>query len=359
MYRKGGTRVELRKIKTDLAKDKTVKTGDRLGREYARGILLTLVLALVANQIVQLPFFSIMGIMIISIMLGMVWSGIMGAQSQATLGITFSSKYLLRAGIILMGLRLNLNQIFESGLTILVIDAIVIVFTLVVMIGLGKLLKVDLHLNTLIAVGTAICGAAAIVAVASVMKSKKEYTALAVACIAILGTIGALGYIFLYPVLNLDSYSYGVLVGATLHELAHVIAAAVPGGEVSSETAIIVKLGRVALLIPVAIMIGSIFSKMERKGVKKRSSIKNLPVPWFILGFLAMSCLNTFIPLPDLFVNTLLIVSVFFLSMAMAGLGLSIKFSDFKKVGFKPVLVGVIGFIALAAVGPVLLLLIN
>ena len=351
--------MELRKLKTDLVKEKAVKLKVVKGKEYVRGILLTLVLALVANQIEQLPFFSIMGIMIISIMLGMLWAGIMGTQPGANHGITFSSKYLLRAGIILMGLRLNLNQIFESGLTILFIDAIVIVFTLVVMIGLGKLLKVDLHLNTLIAVGTAICGAAAIVAVASVIKSKKEFTALAVACIAILGTIGALGYIFLFPVLNLDSYSYGVLVGSTLHELAHVIAAAVPGGEVSSETAIIVKLGRVALLIPVAIIIGFIFSKIGRGNVKEKSSIKHLPVPWFIFGFLAMSCINTFILLPEELVNGLLIVSVFLLSMAMAGLGLGIKFSDFKKVGFKPVLVGVIGFIALTALGPVLLLLIN
>ncbi|MBM7662882.1 putative integral membrane protein (TIGR00698 family) [Bacillus mesophilus] len=351
--------METQKIKTEIVKDKAVNLKGIKGKEYVRGILLTLVLALVANQIVQLPFFSIMGIMIISIMLGMIWSGIMGTQPQANHGITFSSKYLLRAGIILMGLRLNLSQIFESGLTILLIDAIVIGFTLAVMIGLGKLLKVDLHLNTLIAVGTAICGAAAIVAVASVIKSKKEFTALAVACIAILGTIGALGYIFLYPYLHLDSYSYGVLVGSTLHELAHVIAAAVPGGEVSSETAIIVKLGRVALLIPVAIMIGFIFSKIGKGNVKEKSSIKNLPVPWFIFGFLAMSCLNTFILLPEGLVNGLLLLSVFLLSMAMAGLGLSIKFSDFKKVGFKPVLVGVIGFIALAALGPVLLLLIN
>jgi uncharacterized integral membrane protein (TIGR00698 family) len=349
--------MELRKLKPEYVEETALKTmvGKVKTKDYIRGILLTLILALVANQITQLPFFSIMGIMIISIMLGMLWTMIMGTQQGANLGITFSSKYLLRAGIILMGLRLNLSQIFESGLNILFVDAIVIVFTLALMMGLGKLLKIDLHLNTLIAVGTAICGAAAIVAVASVIKSKKEYTALAVACIAILGTIGALGYIFLYPILNLNSYSYGVLVGATLHELAHVIAAAVPGGEVSSETAIIVKLGRVALLIPVAIIIGSIFSKM---GSKEKTSIKNLPVPWFILGFLGMSCVNTFISLPKGLLDALIMVSVFLLSMAMAGLGLGIKMADFKKVGVKPVLVGIIGFIALTALGPVLLLII-
>jgi uncharacterized integral membrane protein (TIGR00698 family) len=345
------------KIKQDMAIEEKKKFQWTKGKEYVRGIILTLVLALVANQIAQLPFFSIMGIMIISIILGMLWRAMMGVQQQASLGITFSSKILLRAGIILMGLRLNLSQIFESGLSVLLIDSIVIVFTLIVMIGLGKLLKIDPHLNTLIAVGTAICGAAAIVAVASVIKSKKEYTALAVACIAILGTIGALGYIFLYPVMELDSYSYGVLVGSTLHELAHVIAAAIPGGEVSSETAILVKLGRVALLIPVAIVIGFIFSKKDSRRLRGNTQLKNLPIPWFIFGFLGMSCLNTYIPLPEILVNTLVLVSVFLLSMAMAGLGLGIKFGDFKQVGLKPVIVGVIGFVALAALGPILLLL--
>jgi uncharacterized integral membrane protein (TIGR00698 family) len=327
-------------------------------KAFMSGIILTLVLALIAGQIANLPFFSIMGIMIISILLGMSWKSMMGVQQEAVAGINFSSKKLLRVGIILLGLRLNLTQIAEAGISIILIDAIVIAFTLVVMIALGKAFKINKHLSALIAVGTAVCGAAAIVAVAPLIKAKKEYIALSVACIAILGTFGAIGYIFIYPFIDLNDYSYGVLVGATLHELAHVIAAGIPGGETGSETALLVKLGRVALLIPVAIIMEFLFSRNQIKADKKKKSIKELPIPWFIFGFLAMSIINTIGLVPEFLTNILILISVYLLSMAMAGLGLGINFGDFKKVGFKPVLVGILGFFALAAIGPLLLYLI-
>jgi uncharacterized integral membrane protein (TIGR00698 family) len=323
-----------------------------------RGIVLTGILTIVAKQITSLPFLSIMGIMIISILLGMSWRSMMGPQVNAEAGIGFSSKYLLRFGIILMGLRLNLQQIVEAGISVILVDVIVITFTLTLMLYLGKIFKVERQLSALIAVGTAVCGAAAIVAVSSVIKPKKEYTALAVACIAILGTIGALLYIFLYPVLPLETENYGVLVGATLHELAHVIAAAVPGGEVSMNSAILTKLGRVALLIPVAIILGYLFSEKEEKSNSSLAQkLKNLPVPWFIFGFLAMSMVTTFGLIPTGLSNFLIELSVYLLAMAMAGIGLGINFGDFKKVGAKPIIVGVLGFLALAAIGPLLVLL--
>ncbi|WP_456279032.1 YeiH family protein [Bacillus sp. AK128] len=328
-----------------------------LAKEQLKGILLTLVLAIIAGQIVRLPFFSIMGVMIVSILLGMTWKSVMGVQTIMNPGITFSSKKLLRVGIILMGLRLNLSQIVEAGFSIILIDAIVIVFTLVVMLSLGKALNVQKHLAALIAVGTAVCGAAAIVAVAPLIKSKKEYTALAVACIAILGTVGALIYIFIYPFLGWDDYSYGVVVGATLHELAHVIAAAVPGGNVSGETAILTKLGRVALLIPVAFLMEYLFTRNEETKTQKKS-FKDLPIPWFILGFLAMSVINTLGILSSSITTMLIILSVYLLSMAMAGLGLSINFSDFKQVGPKPIILGVVGTVLLGLLGPFLLFLV-
>jgi uncharacterized integral membrane protein (TIGR00698 family) len=332
------------------------RRGKLFTKEQIQGVTLTLVLAIVAGQIVRLPFFSIMGVMIVSILLGMTWKSLMGVQITMNPGIAFSSKKLLRVGIILMGLRLNLTQIAEAGFSIILIDAIVITFTLIVMLSLGKMLKVQKHLSALIAVGTAVCGAAAIVAVAPLIKSKKEYTALAVACIAILGTVGAIFYIFLYPFLGWDDYSYGVVVGATLHELAHVIAAAVPGGDVSGETAILVKLGRVALLIPVAFVMEYLFTRNKQK-TKEKKAFKDLPIPWFILGFLLMSVINTVGWISSSITSLLILVSVYLLSMAMAGLGLSINFSDFKQVGPKPIVVGVVGTVLLGLIGPLLLYL--
>ncbi|MEH7249083.1 putative sulfate exporter family transporter [Neobacillus niacini] len=175
----------------------------------SRGVLLTLVLAMVAGQIGKLPFFSIMGIMIISILLGISWKIVMKVLVEYVEGINFSSKYLLRLGIILMGIRLNIQQIVNMGFSVILIDIIVIVFTLVLVFYLGKWTCIDKSLAALIGVGTAVCGAAAIVAVAPLIKAKKEYIALSVACISILGTIVTIIFTFVYPSLDLDPILYG------------------------------------------------------------------------------------------------------------------------------------------------------
>ncbi len=324
------------------------------GLGYVKGILFTLVLAVIAGSIAKLPIFSIMGIMSISILLGMGWRGVVGVPLDAMKGIAFSNKVLLRVGIILMGLRLNLEQIISAGFSILLIDVIVIVFTLTLMMSLGKWLSVDRHLAALIAVGTAVCGAAAIAAVAPLIHARKEFTAVSVACIAILGTIGTIIYTLLYHFFGLEPYQYGVFVGSTLHELAHVIAAAAPGGSESGDIAILVKLGRVALLIPVAFILGWVFPPQIHEEAKRRR-VRDLPIPWFIFGFLACSGINTLGLIPPSVTSLLIALSVFFLSMAMAGLGLSIRFGDFKKVGVRAVFVGVAGSIALAVLGRFLL----
>jgi uncharacterized integral membrane protein (TIGR00698 family) len=222
---------------------------------------------MIAGQIAKLPFFSIMGIMIILILLGALWNNTLSLPStpNASLGVQFSSKKLLRAGIILLGFRLNLFQIVDSGISILMIDVLVILFTMIYILSLGRIFKTNKELTVLVAAGTAICGAAAIVAVAPLIKSKQEQTAVAVSCIAVLGTIGALLFIFLFPYLPIAEKEYGLLVGVSLHKLAHVVAAAVPAGELGSEMAILVKLGRVSLLIPVALLI-SFF--MNRQGTQ-------------------------------------------------------------------------------------------
>jgi uncharacterized integral membrane protein (TIGR00698 family) len=323
---------------------------------YVIGVLLTFSLAILAGLIAKLPLFSIMGIMIISILLGALWNNTipLPASINVALGIQFSSKKLLRAGIILLGFRLNLFQIVDSGVSVIIIDIIVIAFTMMFILTLGKILKTNKELTILVAAGTAICGAAAIVAVAPLIKSKQQQTAVAVSCIAVLGTIGALLFIFLFPYLPLTDTEYGLLVGATLHELAHVVAASVPGGELGSETAILVKLGRVLLLIPVALLISFFINK---RNTKQERNLKKLPVPWFIFGFLLMSFINTLQLIPNKITDLLLLLSVYFLAMGMAGLGLSIKWSDFRKVGIKPIGVAIIGFVGLLCLSPILLFL--
>ncbi|MEH7461573.1 YeiH family protein [Bacillus thuringiensis] len=316
---------------------------------FAQGIGITLLIAIVAKYLAQLPFLSIMGQLVIAILIGMIWRAAVGVPNQAIAGTNFASKKLLRLGIILLGMRLNLVDIAKAGPKVLVMAAIVITFTLTVVYALTRFCKVEKKLGILTACGTAICGAAAVVAIGPQVKAKDEEVAVSAAIVAILGTIFTLAYTLLYPVLHLSPYGYGVFSGATLHEIAHVIAAAAPGGSQSVDIAVIMKLTRVAFLVPVAISIGIWFQRGEETGQKK--SWRDIPIPWFIFGFLAVSAFHSLGIVPEKIASDIVVISYMLMAMAMAGLGLNVEFKTFRKLGTKAFVAGLIGSVLLSVLG--------
>lgn len=325
---------------------------------FIQGVALTLGIALAAKYISGFPFLSIMGQLVIAILLGIIWRATIGVPQHAMTGITFSSKKLLRYGIILLGMRLNLLDIFHAGSKVFLIAVVNIIFTIFTVYGLTRLLKVEKRLGILTACGTAICGAAAVVAIAPQLKANDDETAIGAATVAILGTIFTLAYTLLYPFLGLTQLGYGIFSGATLHEVAHVIAAAAPGGKEAVDIAVIVKLTRVALLVPVAILIGFWTNRMEKTEGKK-TSLKSIPIPWFILGFLAMSSLNTIGFIPESSVNLVVLAAYLLIAMAMAGLGLNVDVVTFKRLGMKSFAAGFIGSVLLSGLGYALVVLLN
>lgn len=325
---------------------------------FILGIGLTLAIAIAAKFLAKLPFFSIMGQLVIAILIGIIWRATLGLPARATAGITFSNKKLLRVGIILLGMRLNLMDIYNAGWKVFILAVLSIVFAFFVVYGLAKLFKVDKNLAVLTACGTAICGAAAIVAVAPQIKAKDNETAIGVATIAILGTLFTLAYTFLYPFLGLSPAGYGIFSGATLHEIAHVIAAADPAGKEAVDLAVIIKLTRVALLIPVTILIGIWASKWEREGSESKAQDKPSLIsimPWFIFGFLAMSAINSLGIFSAAFADNVVVISYMLLAMAMAGLGLNVDLSAFRRLGLRTFTAGLIGSILLSIFGFIML----
>lgn len=195
------------------------------------GIALAVALAAIARQFAKLPILSVLGAMIIAIFLGIMLRAIAPfLLKQCQEGIGFSAKYLLRLGIVLMGLRLDLNDIIAAGWQTLALDLFAVIFTISVIQVLGRRFTVEKKLTTLLAVGTGVCGAAAIGAIAPLIRAKDEDVAVSVAIIALLGTVFSVSYIALLPLLGLNPHEFGTFAGATLHELAHVIAAAEPDG---------------------------------------------------------------------------------------------------------------------------------
>lgn len=334
-------------------------TGNKQG--FIQGLALTLLLAGVAYGLAQLPYLSILGQLVIAIILGMAWKTAFGVPHRLTEGIGFSSKKLLRFGIILLGTRLNLMDIVNAGPRVFILAAGSLLFGLIVVYSCCRIFKVNQKMSILTACGSSICGAAAVVAIAPQVKASNDQTAMGAAVVAILGTIFTLAYTVMYPLFGLLPASFGAFSGATLHEIAHVIAAAEPVGHESLDMALIVKLTRVALLIPVAIILGIWTQRSERRlqaqsgagqqAGRPRMSLKTLPIPWFILGFLAMSGINTLGVFSAGVASMIILLAYLLIAMAMAGLGLNVDIATFKEHGHKTLAAGFIGSVLLSGFG--------
>ncbi|MCJ8013981.1 YeiH family protein [Paenibacillus sp. KQZ6P-2] len=315
---------------------------------FILGVGLTLILSLLAKGLSLLPFLSIMGQLVLAIILGMIYRASVGVPQYIMPGVAFSNKKLLRFGIILLGMRLNLTDIANAGPKVIVLAMVNITVTIFIVYGLARMLKVDRTMSLMTACGTGICGAAAVIAIAPLIKAKEQETAVSAATVAILGTLFTLIYVTIYPFLGLTPAAYGAFAGGTLHEVAHAIAAAAPGGKEAVDMSVIVKLTRVALLVPVSLIVGYWASrKQEDKTVQKNK----VQIPWFVFGFLLMSGVNSLGIIPHEVATQIVNLSYILMAMAMAGLGLNVDFAFFRRNGGKPFVAGLLGSIVLSVMG--------
>ncbi|MFD1068015.1 YeiH family protein [Oceanobacillus locisalsi] len=307
--------------------------------KWISGIAFTFFIALLGFLLAQVPGFDRVGQLACAIIIAIMYRQFFGYPEVLRSGITFSSKILLRLAIILYGLKLNMHTVFQDGLGLLVRDAVVILFAIVVMIWLGKAFKADKNISLLLGVGTGVCGAAAIAAVAPIMKTKDEDTAISVGIIALMGTVFAIGYTLIEPFLPLTSTDYGIWSGLSLHELAHVAIAAEPAGEDALAMALLAKLGRVFLLVPLCFIL-IYWMKYKNKGNQTHHTIA---FPWFLLGFILMSLLGSYvlgdtIPIPENTLENISAATTWILTAAMVGLGLNISLKDLRSKALKPLL---------------------
>jgi len=286
--------------------------------------------------------------LIIAIVLGMVYNNFLKKNfpDSWTLGITFSAKLILRGAIILYGFRLTFQQIFAVGLPGLIVDFIMVVTTFFIGLFVAiKFFKLDKETSILTASGAAICGAAAVLATEPVVKAEAYKSAIAVSTVVLFGTIA----MFIYPILfkagllpHMDLATYGIYVGATVHEVAHVVGAGVSCGMVSCDTSVIIKMGRVIMLVPFLLILGWYLTKSSTSTDKSGAK---LVIPWFAVGFIVVAGFNSLQLLPTGVVKSIIFIDDFMLAMAMAALGLSTDFSKFKEVGMKPIYAALVMFL--------------
>ena len=320
------------------------------------GVLLIALFSCAAFYIGDMQFVKALSFspLIVGIILGMLYANSLRNNLPDTWvpGIQFCSKRVLRLGIILYGFRLTFQDVTAVGLPAIVVDVAIVVTTICMGIFAGKLMRMDRGIALLTSVGSAICGAAAILGTESAIKIKPYKTAVAVATVVIFGTLAMFVYPILYQsgVFDLTPKEMGVFAGSTIHEVAHVVGAGNAMGKEVSDSAIIVKMIRVMMLVPVLLIISYSVMRAALKNGDHEGRGK-ISLPWFAILFLVVIGFNSFdlLPVPVVdFINTF---DTFLLTMAMTALGAETSIDKFKKAGFKPFLLAFILFIWLIGGG--------
>ncbi len=344
----GGRRTELHPAThaTTLPNEAPVVAPSYL-RRMGPGLLLTGAIAFAAIHLGEFGWLQAHGIspLTLAIVLGMGIGNTVYPRMAPTAdpGVGFSKANLLRLGIVLYGLRLTFQDIGAVGWTGVAIDAAVLCSTFGLACFLGtRVFGLDRQTAMLIGAGSSICGAAAVMAAAPVVRGRAEQVLVAVATVVVFGTLA----IFLYPALyrldaqygliGLSPKAYGVFAGSTIHEVAQVVAAGRAVGEQAADTAVIAKMVRVMMLAPFLILLSAWLSRADAKHAGAGAGRGRIVVPWFALGFVAVVGLHSLAVLPAAVVAHAIEVDTVLLAMAMAGLGLTTHVSAIRKAGFRP-----------------------
>ena len=318
------------------------------------GILFVALFASSATFLAQFDLFHQFAIspLIIGIVLGIFYANTLRNKLPAEWqpGILFSSKNVLRAGVVFYGFRLTFQNIAEVGLQGLFVSASIVSITFILGYVVGtKLLRLDRDTTILISAGSSICGAAAVLATEPVLKAESYKTSIAVATVVVFGTIAMFLYPFLYEsgVYHLSDQAMGIYLGGTLHEVAHVVGAGHAINDQVANTAVIVKMLRVMLLAPFLVILSLwLKDKVNLSNTNDVASNKSaITIPWFAVVFIIVVGFNSLDLLPQTLVHGINQFDTFALTMAMTALGMETRFEKFKGIGLKPVYLASILFV--------------
>jgi uncharacterized integral membrane protein (TIGR00698 family) len=327
-------------------------------RGQLNGILFVALFAAAVTRLSAIPAIAGLGIspLIVGIVAGALYGNALrhGMPDSWAAGVNFSARKLLRIAVAFFGLRLSLQEIAQVGLAGVTASVLIVVSTLAIGTWVGmKLMKLDRDTALLTAAGSAICGAAAVLAFESTLQSKPHQSAMAVGSVVLFGTLS----MFLYPIalhagwLPLDTLGTGLFFGGTIHEVAQVVGAASNVSPEATHIATIVKMTRVMLLVPVLLGLGLWLNRSRAAQGAQGKQGGKLAVPWFALGFLALVIVNSLHILPEAATSTLNMLDTFALTMAMTALGMETRIAQIRQAGPRALATGAILYVWLIGGG--------
>jgi uncharacterized integral membrane protein (TIGR00698 family) len=328
------------------------------------GLTLAALLAAASLGLAQIPWFASHGVsaLTLAIALGIVCGNTLYADvaPQCAPGIDFAKRELLRIGVILYGFRLTFEDIRHLGLAGILVDLVMVGSTLCIawLVGI-RFIKLDHKLALLIGTGSAICGAAAVIATEPILKARPEQVTVAVATVVIFGTVGTFLYPAMYPLpwirhlLPGGDVEFGRYVGSTIHEVAQVVAAGRSISPRAADAAVIAKMVRVMLLGPFLLLLSLMMSgaNHERAYGNTATSSAFRTIPWFALAFVGAVLVNSIYRLPASIATPMTSFDTYLLAMAMGSLGLTTHASSLRRAGTQPLLLALILFVWLVVGG--------
>ena len=286
-------------------------------------------------------------VMLFALLIGIAFN-FLASDERCAPGIEFSSKKILRFGVALLGFRVTLDQILGLGTNVLLLVPILVISSIAISWLIAKLMGRKYLFALLTACAVSICGAAAALAVASVLPNWKERhrdTLFIVVCVTALSTFAMITYPILFTVADFNDIEIGILIGSTIHDVAQVVGAGYAVSNEAGDVATFIKLLRISMLPIIVILIAVLL-----KGDDESRTISSKAFPWFALGFALCLVVNSSGYIPLIITGFLANVSQWFLVFAIAGLGVSTSLKSMMELGGRSILLMVLQTIALLGI---------
>ncbi len=324
---------------------------------WVPGLLVAVVVATGATMLGRMV--PVIGSPVIGIVAGVLLSGWVARHPVLRPGVSLAGRTVLQLAVVVLGAQLSLRQVAAVGVASLPVMLGTLAVCLVLAYLVTRRLGIDSDLGTLIGVGTAICGASAIAAVSPVIRAKHASVAYAISTIFLFNVAAVLVFPPLGHLLGLSQHEFGLFAGTAVNDTSSVVAASASYGDAASHYAVVVKLTRTLMIIPISLGLAAILRRRQQHGsgtddgppaAHERALVRALRlVPWFLCGFVLMATANSLKLIPSSSHAATQTVALFLITVALSGIGMSTDLASLRRAGPRPLALGFVLWIAVAA----------
>jgi len=287
-------------------------------------------------------------VMLFALLLGMAMN-FLSEVDRCKAGVAFASRTVLRLGVALLGFRITIEQIAALGWQPIALVVAAVSLTIFVSIWAAKAMGFRSEFGLLSGGATAICGASAAMALSAALPAherKERATSFTIIGVSTLSTLAMILYPAISNLFGFDDHHAGVFIGATIHDVAQVVGAGYAISPEAGDTATVVKLMRVAMLLPVIVAVGVWARSRGGHGDGQRPPL----LPWFVTAFAALVVINSLVPIPEIIRDGGNIASRGCLIAAIAAIGVKTHFQEIIEIGWKPVVLMVLETVFIAGI---------